>query len=74
MPKPSKSAPLAQSSDTHELPVVGYTKADAARMLTLSLKSLDNLIKHGALRHVKLGRRVLIPASAIDDLLHDRDA
>jgi excisionase family DNA binding protein len=65
MSKPTKS----QASDTQELPVIGYTKADAARMLTISSRSLDHLIKRGQIRIVKLGRRVIVPASVLHELM-----
>jgi excisionase family DNA binding protein len=52
---------------THERRAVA--RREAADMLGIGLGTLDNLIATGALRTVKLSRRVLIPVDAVDELL-----
>lgn len=49
--------------------VLAMSKADAARMLGVSLRTVDRLI---ALKHLpvrRLGRRVLIPQNGLQSLL-----
>lgn len=43
------------------------SRAQAAKMLCLSQRSLDLLIKTGKLAHVRAGRKVLVPISAVRD-------
>jgi excisionase family DNA binding protein len=44
---------------------LAYTKAEAAMSLGLSLRTIDSLISAKELTARKIGRRVLIPASAL---------
>jgi excisionase family DNA binding protein len=48
---------------------LAYTKADAAKMLSLSLRSIDNLIALKELTVRRVGRRVIIPATSITAFL-----
>jgi excisionase family DNA binding protein len=43
-----------------------YSRKQAAAALSLSVRSVDHLIKRGALQHRRLGKRVLVHE---DDLL-----
>jgi excisionase family DNA binding protein len=38
-----------------------YARADAARLLAISLRKLDYLIQQNALKAIKVGKRTLIP-------------
>ena len=42
-----------------------YTKRDAAKLLSLSLRTIDNLIWRKELKAKRIGRRVLIPAAEL---------
>ena len=42
---------------------------DAARAIGISRSSLYRLIKQGRIRTVKLGRRTLVPTSALAELI-----
>lgn len=48
---------------------LAYTKAEAALALSLSLRTIDNLIAAKELTVRRIGRRVLIPSSALRALL-----
>lgn len=56
-----------QSTVTPQL----YSVADAMRLLNVGRTTLYSLIASGKLRAVKLGRRTLIPASAIAALIDE---
>ncbi len=45
-----------------------YSRREAARLLSISLRSIDYLIAGGKLKTRKIGSRILIPASAIHRL------
>lgn len=42
-----------------------YSRKEAARLLSISLRSVDYMIAGGKLRTRKIGSRILIPASAV---------
>jgi len=46
-----------------------YTKRDAATLLSLSLRTVDNLIARKELRTVRIGRRVLIPVAELNQFI-----
>lgn len=46
-----------------------YTREEAAQALTISTRTLDRLIRGGRLAVVKIGARILIPATEVDRLL-----
>ena len=50
-----------------------YGVMDAAKELGIGRSSVYSLINSGRLRTVKLGRRTLIPADAIDALIQAQD-
>jgi excisionase family DNA binding protein len=45
------------------------TVSDAARLLGISRTHAYELVARGALAHVRLGRRIVIPKHALDTLL-----
>ena len=51
------------------VPPLAYTQATAANLLSISLRTLDNLIAHKELTVRRVGRRVLVPATSITAFL-----
>jgi len=49
---------------------IAMTKQEAAHMLGVSLRTIDRLIALKELQVRRLGRRVLIPRSALESLMH----
>lgn len=47
-----------------------YSKKEFAALLGVSLPSVDRRIADGTLKVVHFGKRCLVPASAVDDLLN----
>ncbi len=45
------------------------SRADAAALCGVERQTLDRAIRRGALRVVKIGRRVLIPSEALRDFV-----
>lgn len=43
------------------------SKREAARMLSLSVRTIDNLILQRELKATRVGRRVLIPRKALEE-------
>ena len=41
-----------------------------ARMFSVSPSSIRNRVKDGTLPHIKLGKRILIPRTAVDKILN----
>ena len=50
-------------------PQLAYSFAEAARLSSLSVRSLRYLVKHGKLGYAKVGRRILIPHAELERLL-----
>jgi excisionase family DNA binding protein len=48
---------------------IAYSIAEAARISSLSVRSLRYLLRSGRLRYVKLGRRVLIRHTDLEALM-----
>jgi excisionase family DNA binding protein len=48
------------------------SRAEAAEVLSVCDRTLDKLIRAGTLRCVRIGRRVLIPASSLENVLNKR--
>lgn len=46
-----------------------YSVAEAAQVLGIHELTIRRFVKEGVIRSIRLGRRVLIPASALDELL-----
>lgn len=57
----------------HELVRQGYSPEDASKVVGLSRGTLYNLMAAGKLRSVKIGRRRIIPAAALAELLASTD-
>ena len=51
-----------------ELPLV-YTVSETARLLGISRSHAYDLVAVGALAHIRLGRRIVIPRHTIEALL-----
>ena len=51
-----------------------WTVSEAAVLLGVSQAHAYELVARGQLRHVRLGRRVVIPKRAVDELLEARTA
>jgi len=49
---------------------IAITKQEAAQMLGVSLRTIDRLIALKELQVRRLGRRVLIPRTALESLMH----
>ena len=49
-----------------------HTKREAARLLRLSLRSIDNLLKARALEFIRIGRAVRISSDAIERFKESR--
>ena len=45
-----------------------YSKKEAAQQLSLSLRSLDQLIAQGELRVRRFGKRILVPKTELEKL------
>ena len=49
---------------------IGLSPNEAADVLGVSRSSIYRLMEQGSLRFIKLGRRTVIPQSAVDQLLN----
>jgi excisionase family DNA binding protein len=45
------------------------TRDEAAKVLRVSVMTIDRKVKSGELAHTKIGRRVLIPAEAVATMM-----
>jgi excisionase family DNA binding protein len=52
---------------------IAYSPAEFAAAVGCSRQHVQNLIRSGQLRSVKLGRKRLIPRSVVTDLLEEAD-
>jgi excisionase family DNA binding protein len=50
------------------------SKNEAARLLGLSLRSLDHIISRGEIQTRRIGRRVLIARSAVESFAADKNS
>lgn len=48
---------------------LAYNRANAARLLTMSVATVDRRIADGTIRAVRIGHRVVIPAAEVDRIL-----
>lgn len=46
------------------------TPLEAAKLLGIGVNNTYKLVKSGELRHIKVGRKLLIPLTAIDEFLN----
>lgn len=51
-----------------------YSLAEAAHQLSLGRTKMAELIASNRIRHVKVGRRVLVPRTALDEFLEAESA
>ena len=61
-------------SSTTQIRPAGFKPADAAYQLSISPQGIYNLINKGEIKAVKIGHRIVIPASEIDRLLTIEDS
>jgi excisionase family DNA binding protein len=59
---------LSQSPTAAPL-VLAYSKADTAKILSVSTRTIDNLIAQKELTVRRVGRRVIVPLTSIQALL-----
>ncbi len=52
------------------LPKVAYRVDEAARLLNVHPSTIYELVRAGTLPHKRLGRRIIIPAKALDEWLN----
>ena len=60
----SEAAPLVVQTNTIP-PKLLYSKQEAAEMLSVSVRTIDNLIMTGELTTRRIGSRVLVPHSSL---------
>lgn len=48
---------------------IAVSKAEAARLLSLSNRTVDRRLADGSIRHVKIGGRVVIPVAELERLV-----
>jgi len=51
-----------------ELPRVAVSKREAARLLSISTRTVENYVASKAIRCVRVGRRVLIPMKSVNEV------
>jgi excisionase family DNA binding protein len=52
-------------------PKLAYSKNEAAQMLSVSLRTIDNLIAQKEITVRRIGRRVIVPATSITAFLRN---
>jgi excisionase family DNA binding protein len=50
-------------------PVLGFRRRDFAKALGVSVPTVERWLRAGAVRHVKIGGTVIIPAAEADRIL-----
>ncbi len=65
----ARHGPGREQGDADRVPRVLMSVAEAARVLAISRSYAYELVASGFLSSVRLGRRVLVPLSAVDDRL-----
>lgn len=48
---------------------LGYSVAEAARLLSVSTKTIRRMVADGRLEHIRIGTRVIVMASSLTALL-----
>jgi excisionase family DNA binding protein len=61
-------------SESAPLPRRTFTVREVATSLGVGTRHVERLCSSGELRHLRLGRRILIPADALDALLEAAEA
>jgi excisionase family DNA binding protein len=61
-------------SEPTPLPRRTFTVREVAESLGVSTRHVERLCQGGDLRHLRLGRKLLIPADALDALLEAAEA
>lgn len=61
-------------SEPTPLPRRTFTVREVATSLGVSTRHVERLCQGGDLRHLRLGRKLLIPADALDELLESAEA
>ena len=56
------------------LPRRTYTVREVATSLGVGTRHIERSCQNGEIRHLRLGRRILIPADALDELLAAAEA
>jgi len=51
-----------------------YTRDEAAQLLGVSAQTIDKYIKKGAIQHIRLGQRVMIPRDWFNRFLNGEKA
>lgn len=49
---------------------IALERKQAASALTVSLRTLDELVRTGEIRVCRVGRRVIVPVSALEEFLN----
>ena len=57
----------------HAAHQLAYDKPDAARMLGIGLRTLEEMIAHGELPYVNFGKRVVIRRATLERILEERE-
>lgn len=65
----SKGSGMARTKEP--VPRLGFSVPETAASLGLSENRVWSLVNNGRLNHVRVGRRVIIPAAAIEQFLRD---
>ena len=65
-PVPRKSAQKQSAMKTDRPQPLAVPRKEAARMLTVSLSTVDRAIKRGDLKVKKYGTRVLVPVAEVE--------
>jgi excisionase family DNA binding protein len=60
---------VAVAQSTSNLPKLLFTRAEAAEMLSLSLRTIDTLVMNKQLKAVRIGRAVRIPLDELQRFL-----
>ncbi len=50
-----------------------FTVSEVAVILRVSVRTIDRMLKRGEIQYKKSGRRVLIPVSAVEAWLNEKD-
>jgi excisionase family DNA binding protein len=61
-------------TESAPLPRRTYRAREVAESLGVSTRSVERLCQDGKLRHLRIGRNLLIPAEALDELLEAAEA